>query len=284
MNMPDVDGLILDPSPTKQRILPFLKWAGGKRWLVQSDLKIIPDDFNCYHEPFVGGGAVFFENAPKDFVIADLNQELIACYRAIRSNWKQVAKLLKQHQKLHSKDHYYKVRDNDACSEIKAAARFIYLNRTCWNGLYRVNLKGKFNVPKGTKSKVILETDEFESIAARLAQGKIECQDFAITLLNAQKGDFVFVDPPYTVAHNMNAFVKYNEKIFSWEDQLRLRDAIIESVNRGVKVTATNADHPSVQNLYEGLGEILSIPRRSVISGKNIGRGSTSELLMKFGW
>jgi len=274
--------LVEDQYPNQ--IQPFLKWAGGKRWLVQSEVELSPPQHNRYLEPFVGGGAVFFTLSPEEFIIADLNEELILCYETIRSNWRGVVNELKRHQEKHSKEYYYQVRDTAVESEIQTAARLIYLNRTCWNGLYRVNLKGKFNVPKGTKRKVVFETDDFETVAERLSLGAVKCQDFEATLNQAQEGDFVFVDPPYTVAHNMNAFVKYNEKIFSWRDQVRLRDAIVRAMDRGATITATNADHESVIDLYDGLGVIESVSRYSAISGNNSGRGSTSELLMKFGW
>lgn len=252
--------------------------------MVQKGIGISPSKFKRYLEPFIGGGAVFFTLSPESFLISDLNEELIQCYRSIRSNWRCVVHLLEQHQERHCKEYYYQVRDTAVESESEAAARLIYLNRTCWNGLYRVNLRGEFNVPIGTKKKVVSKTDDFEAVANILSYGELKCQDFEATLDEAKEGDFVFVDPPYTVAHNKNAFVKYNEKIFSWQDQLRLRDAISRAMTRGVFITATNADHETILNLYDGLGHIESVTRSSVISGKNSGRGSTSELLMKFGW
>jgi len=193
---------------------PFLKWAGGKRWLVKKGKNIIPPHYERYIEPFLGGAAIFFSLPESPYIIADSNLELINCYKAIKSNHKEVEKILRLHQRRHCNDYYYQMREYQPRKQCTRAARFIYLNRTCWNGLYRVNLKGEFNVPKGTKNNVLLETDKFEKIAAKLKKGSIMCQDFEKTLAVAGEGDFVFIDPPYTVKHNLNGFLKYNEKIF----------------------------------------------------------------------
>jgi DNA adenine methylase len=266
------------------KIDPFLKWAGGKRWLIKNDRPIKPSKFNRYLEPFIGGGAVFFSLPHIPHVISDLNAELINCYLSIRDNWQNVQKLLERHQRNHSDEYYYKIRKSQPRSEVIKAARLIYLNRTCWNGLYRVNLAGKFNVPRGTKNKVLLSTDNFESVSQKLGNGLILCQDFEATINMANEGDFVFVDPPYTVAHNLNAFVKYNEKIFSWGDQVRLKDSILRAVSRGAMITLTNADHKSVRKLYDGTCSIEQVSRYSVIAGKSRYRGKANELLMRFGW
>lgn len=266
------------------QIEPFLKWAGGKRWLLSRGKKIFPDNFNCYLEPFVGGAAAFFSIGERPFVISDINNELVECYSAVRDDHEKVEHFLKIHNRLHCKDYYYQVRASNPRKPHTRAAKFIYLNRTCWNGLYRVNLNGKFNVPIGTKAKVILDTDNFQLIASKLKHGKILCQDFEDTLRLAARGDFAFVDPPYTVKHNHNGFLKYNEKIFSWDDQVRLRDALVECSQRGVLVTATNADHKSIRSLYSGICKIERIKRSSKIAGSSFHRGVTSEVIMRIGW
>ena len=271
-------------SRNETKIDPFLKWAGGKRWLIRQDLAIAPQEYDRYIEPFVGGAAIFFSQPSVPFVIADLNPELINCYKAIQSDWKKVENLLRTHQKCHSDQYYYQMRDYKPRLESTRAARFIYLNRTCWNGLFRVNLKGKFNVPRGTKNTVLFETDDFENISERLQSGTIICQDFEKTLSIAGEGDFVFIDPPYTVKHNLNGFLKYNEKIFSWEDQKRLKVMAVSAANRGAKITITNANHDSVKELYKGTGEIVKIERNSVIAGNSAHRGITSEILVRLGW
>ena len=265
-------------------IEPFLKWAGGKRWLTNSGIRFVPLAYNRYVEPFLGGGAVFFNLSPSSFLISDLNRDLINCYEAIRCDWRKVLKLLEAHKKKHGSDYYYQVRELQGGDRYEAAARLIYLNRTCWNGLYRVNLKGKFNVPKGTKSTVIFPSDDFEFVAHCLKSDELRCQDFEETINSSKKGDFVFVDPPYTVAHNNNGFIKYNEKMFSWDDQIRLRNCVERAAQRGVKVSVTNADHYSIEELYKDLGSIEKVTRNSVISGKSVGRGLTSEILIRIGW
>lgn len=263
---------------------PFLKWAGGKRWLVNRENQISPPRYKRYIEPFLGGAAVFFSLPETPYIISDLNPELINCYESIKSNYREVEKHLRLHQRKHCDDYYYQVRKSQPRKECIRAARFLYLNRTCWNGLYRVNLQGQFNVPRGTKNKVLLDTDNFKNIAKRLSEGKILCQDFGETLSVAGAGDFVFIDPPYTVNHNLNGFLKYNEKIFSWDDQERLKEEIVLAVERGAMVTMTNADHKSIHKLYKGLGKIEKIKRSSVIAGRSSHRGVTSEILMRIGW
>lgn len=264
--------------------IPFLKWAGGKRWLLRKGVDILPKKYDRYIEPFLGGGAVFFSTINKPFVLADTNAELINCYQSIQSDHLKILDSLKHHERLHDNDHYYQVRKSEPKLNYIRAARFLYLNRTCWNGLYRVNKKGKFNVPKGTKSSIFLETDNFPAVAEKLSRGQLLCQDFEKTIEIAGQGDFIFVDPPYTVKHNFNGFVKYNEKIFSWEDQERLRDVLLDAVNRGAMVTITNADHESIRELYQGIGSHQSLNRASVISGNPTHRSKTSELLIKIGW
>lgn len=266
------------------RIEPFLKWAGGKRWLVKRNENIIPEKFNRYIEPFLGGAAVLFSIRDIPFIVSDINKELIDCYLAIRDDHIKIEKYLEIHQRLHSKEYYYQIRSSKPRTLYTKAAKFIYLNRTCWNGLYRVNLKGDFNVPIGTKKNVILNSDDFLSVSNKLRNGKILCQDFGETLNQADKGDFVFIDPPYTVKHNYNGFIKYNEKIFSWEDQVKLRGLISDALDRGVMITMTNADHESIKSLYSGMCRIESVKRNSVIAGSSVHRGITSEVLMRFGW
>lgn len=258
---------------------PFIKWAGGKRWLANHPSFTLPDYAGRYIEPFLGGGAVFFHLAPCDSLLSDLNPRLIQMYEAIRDDWARVEKELFALQKKHSKEFYYQERARKRRSEYGKAAQFIYLNRTCWNGLYRENLNGEFNVPIGTKTKVIFEDDSFEVASRLLANSEILCCDFERSIDASKKDDLIFADPPYTTAHNHNGFVKYNQKIFSWDDQVRLRDALVRAASRGVKVVLTNANHDSVHRLYEGHGELASVTRPSIISGKSSSRGTTSEAI-----
>jgi DNA adenine methylase len=261
--------------------VPFLKWAGGKRWLVSEHASLFPSSYRTYFEPFLGSGASYFHLRPSQAVLSDANSDLINAYRVIRSDWKQVSDRLNFHHKKHCKEHYYSIRSQSFDDPIEKAAQLIYLNRTCWNGLYRVNLKGKFNVPIGTKTNVVLDTDNFEKISKLLQGASIKNEDFETVISLAGKGDFIFVDPPYTVRHNFNGFVKYNEKLFSWEDQVRLRDCVRGAIKRGAKVLLTNADHEDVRDLYSGMGTMISLDRLSVISGSNAARGTYSELVIK---
>lgn len=264
----------------RQPIVPFLKWAGGKRWFAELALDLVPQTYNRYVEPFLGSGALYFTLRPERALLADLNPRLIEAYNAIRLNWKKVRDGLAIHQLRHSSDYYYAERERVRRSAHGRAAQFIYLNRTCWNGLYRVNLDGQFNVPIGTKTAVVLESDDFEKIAIQLAKASIVCSDFGAILGECGQGDLVFVDPPYTVKHNLNGFVKYNEKLFSWDDQIRLRDCIVAATERGARVVMTNADHPSVRLLYEGVGQSTTIARPSVLAANAQYRGTITELVV----
>lgn len=266
---------------SEQIVLPFLKWAGGKRWLVRDHPDIFPDKYNTYIEPFLGSGSVFFHLKPRKAILADTNKELITTYRALRNRNRKVEALLKKYHTNHSKEFYYFMREQNPHKIEEIAARMIYLNRTCWNGLYRVNLAGKYNVPIGTKKNVILDTDDFKETAKLLRRSKIIASDFEGIIDTAQENDFVFVDPPYTIKHNLNGFVKYNEKLFSWEDQIRLKEAIDRATERGAKVLLTNADHESILNLYKDYVSQHTLSRSSVLSGKSEFRGKFSELTIK---
>lgn len=261
--------------------IPFLKWAGGKRWLVSAHADLLPTEYKRYYEVFLGSGAVFFSMRPKQATLSDLNEELIECYSVLRDEWQNVVERLKYHHQRHSKDYYYEVRNSKPRLLANRAARFIYLNRTCWNGLYRVNLKGEFNVPVGTKTNVLLEEDNFEYLSALLNKTELLVADFEKVIDKAGAGDFIFADPPYTVRHNYNGFVKYNEKIFRWEDQIRLRDCLLRAKERGCLILLTNANHPSVVELYENDFELITASRKSVIAADSRNRGLYEELIVK---
>lgn len=258
---------------------PFLKWAGGKRWLANTNQLPRPASFDRYIEPFLGGGAIFFHLNPRRAILSDINCELIQLYQVIRDNPAELMERMLDHHNLHNQQYYYQVRAAIPEDAIERAARTMYLNRTCWNGLYRVNLKGVFNVPIGTKSTVVFDHDDFTSIAERLNTAEIHCCDFEESISEAQQGDFLFVDPPYTVRHNMNGFIKYNENIFSWNDQIRLRDAVAGAISRGAAVVVTNADHDSVRELYENVCDYRSVARASVLASETARRGKTTEAL-----
>jgi DNA adenine methylase len=261
--------------------VPFLKWAGGKRWLIHSRPDLLRFREERYIEPFLGSGAVFFHAQPKRAILSDANRDLISAYEAIKSDWRSVYSALTGFARRHSEANYYSIRAARSVDPYREAARFIYLNRTCWNGLYRVNRKGEFNVPIGTKSNVLLPTDDFRRIADLLLSTELRHQDFEITINEAMEDDFLFVDPPYTVKHNLNGFLKYNENIFSWDDQIRLRDALVRADRRGARILMTNADHESVRDLYRGTFWQEAAARNSVLAGTGGSRGKVTELLIR---
>ena len=263
-----------------RKVSPFLKWAGGKRWFVHRYSHLFPTKFNRYIEPFLGGGAIFFHLAPKKAILGDSNPELISTYSALKQNWQLVHRYLREHHRNHSSSYYYQLRKKELRSEFSRAAQFIYLNRTCWNGLYRVNRQGLFNVPIGTKTSVIFEDDRFDEVSNLLQQASLIPGDFEDLIDKAREGDFVFVDPPYTVRHNHNAFIKYNEKLFSWFDQERLFYALKRARNRGAMILGTNAYHQSVRDLYEGNFETMCVTRNSPISSKAATRCNFEELVI----
>jgi len=258
---------------------PFLKWAGGKRWLASSELFPVPNSYSRYVEPFLGGAAVFFALLPQKAYLSDLNEDLILLYEVIRDAPGALYEKMEEHQEFHNEEYYYNLRSSSPRSDINRAAKFLYLNRTCWNGLYRVNLKGQFNVPIGTKNTVLFDDDDFEAVSSALKSARIECSDFEAIVENTSRGDFLFLDPPYTVQHNYNGFLKYNEKIFSWEDQIRLRDAVARAAARGVSIVLTNADHASIRNIYNGVCDYRSVNRASVLAASAANRGITTEAL-----
>lgn len=271
--------IVTSGSDATSSVVPFLKWAGGKRWLVPLALRLRGQVRGTYIEPFLGSGAIFFTLQPCKALLSDRNEELIDTYQAVKDDWEQVVAHLKAHDRRHSHEYYYEVRSRMCRTAATRAARFIYLNRTCWNGLYRVNKAGIFNTPIGTKTRAILDTDDFEAIAACLRTATLVSGDFARQVDTAQAGDFIFADPPYTVRHQYNGFVKYNEHLFSWEDQERLAAALVRAKKRGVRILCTNADHISIRELYGQDFELVPLSRYSSIAGLGGTRGRYAEVL-----
>ena len=260
---------------------PFLKWAGGKRWLVSKHAAWLRVGAQRYIEPFLGSGAVFFYLQPRSAILTDLNSELILTYRVLRETPNAVLRHLKKHQRLHSHDYYYRVRKSIPRSYAARAAKFIYLNRTCFNGLYRVNLQGVFNVPKGTKDKILLPTDDFKGVADSLQCAELATCDFEETIAIAGEGDFVYIDPPYTVRHNNNNFLRYNEEIFSWADQKRLATCLSKAASRGSCILISNADHPCIHDLYSASTWMhLTVSRFSNLASSTQYRRGTTETVI----
>lgn len=259
----------------------FLKWAGGKNWFVKNQRHRIPQQYNRYIDPFLGGGALYFFLEPQQAILNDINLELITTFRAIQNNWQAVEQRLRAHARSHDREYYYRVREMRPRTEATIAARMLYLNRTCFNGIYRVNRRGQFNVPIGTHNNVILKTDQFQQRAQILQNAQLLCGDFEDVINMALRDDFLFCDPPYAVLDNEQRFVGYTRQTFDWNDQMRLAHAIERARQRGVKIIMTNVNHPDVRELYQtGDYTLEEVTRYSSISGLAGGRQQYSELIV----
>lgn len=262
----------------EKKAKPFLRWAGGKKWLLKKLESIIDiGEFNNYHEPFIGGGSVFFNFAPKTSFISDSNEWLIETYKSIKEDPQAIIEYLVKFKK--DKENYYKIRKNDYENPFKRSAQFIYLNQMSFNGIFRVNLNGKYNVPYGNRENYNFDFNNIISVSYALKNTKISYSDFYKTIDNVKNGDLVFLDPPYTITHNLNGFVQYNQKIFSLEDQYRLAEMIKEIKNKKAFYILTNAAHKKVKEIFDDRDTILEISRASVIGGKGAKRGKYSEYL-----
>jgi DNA adenine methylase len=262
-------------------VKPFLKWAGGKRWLIPQLLGQLPA-FNNYYEPFVGSGVLFFALEPHRAILSDTNPELINCYRCVRDHCNAVIKILNK-LKVDERT-YYRVRDKlyHKADKVRRAAYFIYLNKTCWNGLYRVNREGKFNVPVGQLDRIdeICELQEL-TLASRLLKNiKVRCSDYEDAVQDAQCGDLVYFDPPYITTHLNNGFIKYNSKLFHHSDELRLAKVAQTLAAKGVSVIVSNAAHPLIKQQYDGLFYKTELERNSLIAANPSRRTKFTELLI----
>jgi DNA adenine methylase len=257
---------------------PFLRWAGGKSWLLKHLNFLLPrGGFNSYHEPFLGGASVFLALNPKKAYLSDLNKELIETYLTLKNKPEDIIEHLKSYK--NSEDYYYYVRSNIPIDPVEKAARFIYLNQTSFNGIFRVNLKGEYNVPYGFRTKEFLDPEKLRLVSGRLNNAELMVADFSITLDNIQENDLVFLDPPYTVSHNYNGFIKYNQKIFSLEDQIRLSGLIDEIKKKGAYYILTNAAHPKIEEIFTKGDSVFKKSRASLIGGLNAQRGLTEEFV-----
>ena len=257
---------------------PFLRWAGGKRWLSRIIRDIAPSKFGTYHEPFLGSGAIFFSLTPSKAELSDSNRRLIEAFEIVRDSPEQVIKRLGAYD--YTREEYYRVRSGRPRTQIGGAARFIYLNRTCWNGLYRVDRSGTFNVPYGKRGLFhSVDAERIRIAASALKTASLYYQDFEVALRSVKSGDFVFLDPPYTVTHGDNGFLLYNERIFSWEDQERLAAAVREVDQKGAFFMLTNANHDSVASLYDGFPK-RPLERASILAANPNNRRSVTELVI----
>jgi len=264
---------------------PFLKWAGGKRQLISQMIKYFPKKFNKYIEPFVGGGAVFFYLRPKFSIIIDINEELINCYKVIKNNVKELIELLKIHK--NEKNYYYRVRASDRdkekynmLSNIEKASRMIYLNRCCYNGLYRVNRKGQFNVPFGRyKNPNFCDEKNLLAVSKVLENVKIINGSFEICLDYAEEGDFVYFDPPYHPISKTSSFTSYTKENFGEDSQHKLFNVFKQLDKQGCRLMLSNSYNEYIQNLYKDY-KIITLGARRAINCNAEKRGNISVLLI----
>ena len=261
---------------------PFLRWAGGKSWLLPTWYKLIDKlKFNQYHEPFVGGGTSFFAlPSLHASYLSDINEELILAYKMVKDFPEELYVALTKLK--NTKEDYYIIRDRRCRTDITKAARFIYLNQTSYNGLWRVNRRGEYNVPYGFRKNWAYEKDRLLKASQFLVKqhAHIVQQDFALAIERVQEGDFVFLDPPYTVSKDGdNGFIEYNETIFSLDDQKRLSDCIDSIRKRHAYYVLTNACHPVIAEMFDKGDRRLEILRNSCIGGKSAKRGPIKEFV-----
>jgi DNA adenine methylase len=263
---------------------PFVKWAGGKRQIIDILIKNIPDNFGTYIEPFVGGGALFFELKPHRAIISDINAELINAYLVIKDNVEDLIESLKKHK--NEKSYYYKLRslNPDTLSPVERASRFIYLNKTCYNGLYRENSKGQFNVPFGNyKNPKICDEENLRAVSELL--NSIDVQifncDYRETCKLAKEGDFVYFDPPYHPLSRTASFTKYTKFDFNEDDQIELSMVFRELDKKGCYVLLSNSNTDFIRDLYKDY-EIIDVEAMRAINAKGNKRGRRKiEIIVK---
>lgn len=269
---------------------PFVKWVGGKRQLLAQFKKLRlypPQDFNpklnAYFEPFVGGGAVFFDLLPQKAFLSDLNKELVTTYNVIKNNVEELIRELKKHRT--DKEYYLEVRSLDpkSLNDVSVASRFIFLNRTCFNGMYRVNKSGGFNVPFGKHTNpMICDEENLRKVSSVLKNVEIKHQDYKKVLEKAKKGDFIYFDPPYYPLSKTASFTAYNADTFLDKEQIELRDTFVELHKRGCFVMLSNSDAPFINEIYSGIKgiRISKVEAGRAINSKGDGRGKITEVLV----
>lgn len=271
-------------------IHPFVKWAGGKTQLLETITAHLPESFNNYYEPFVGGGALLFKLQPERFFINDMNEELICVYKCLEDDdkFEALKKRLEEHEKSHSETYYYEVRAMDQepgfknMSDVERAARMIYLNKAGFNGLYRVNSKGYFNVPSGKRATVTCyDRKTFDGLRAFFKKNRhiITNCDFEEAVKSAKAGDFVYFDPPYDTWDDKDSFTSYDKDGFGKEAQARLARVFRELSEKGVYVMLSNHNTKYINELYDGF-HITVVPAKRMINSKAEGRGNVEEVLI----
>jgi len=270
-------------------LLPlFLKWAGGKLQLIEQFENLFPHNFRNYYEPFVGSGAVFFyvksKLKPNKVILSDTNEELINCFVVVRDKPSELIELLLKHRKKHSKEYYYAVRSikSDRLDSVNRAARLIYLNKTCFNGLYRVNSKGQFNVPFGDYENPSIFDKNTVFQASRVLQGvHLQVMTFEKVLDFAGKDDFVYFDPPYIPLSKTSSFTRYSKSDFSMKEQKQLSEVFGILDSRGCFVMLSNSDHALTRELYRHYEKNTVVVRaKRMINSVGSQRGAINELVV----
>lgn len=271
---------------------PFLKWAGGKRQLLPEIQKLFPLESATYFEPFVGAGAVLFDLQPPRAVINDANEELVNCYEVVRSNPEELIGLAHEHERNDSEEYFYKLRSLDrvpglqGLTRVERAARVIYLNKTCFNGLYRVNRQGHFNVPYGKHDKTpqVVDPEVIRGVSLYLKEARVEitCGDFRDAVARAGDGDFVYFDPPYDPVSKSASFTSYARGGFGREEQKALKRLCDELTERGCRVLLSNSDTEFVRELFRNRRRyaVREVGARRNINSVGAARGEVGELLI----
>lgn len=267
------------PLRVRVQLEPFLKWPGGKRFLARRIVELVcHSTYSRYIEPFAGGAAVFFALAPRRALISDCNEELINLYRVVRSRPRDLIRSVRRLKA--TEQAYYEIREMRPRTELTRARRLYYLMRFSFNGIYRESLNGTFNVPFGWKTELdVVDEDAILSASQALSSALLKCFDFREALHTARPGDLVYIDPPYTVRHNNNGFIKYNQRLFSWHDQVDLASIIRNLVRQDVHVIVSNADHSDVRALYANVLRQRTVERISRIAADATARVTTTEAL-----
>lgn len=267
-------------SPPAVGARPLFRWVGGKQRLLPKIIPFLPSEFGTYYEPFFGGGALYFRLSPREAVLGDKNPEVTNYLQVVKESPGALVRALSRLR--NSEAAYYKVRGSVPVSPIQRAARFQYLVNLGFSGVYRVNKKGNFNVPySGESDRVFFDGNQIWRAHRCLKSATIITGEFDETVTTAVAGDLVYFDPPYTVAHDNNGFLEYNEHIFQWQDQMKLARLVKELAARGVKVVVSNANHASVRALYDE-AKIYEICRRSTIAAGSKFRGEVKEVLIVY--
>ena len=271
-------------------ITPILKWVGGKRQLLSEIMPLINKNCSTYVEPFIGGGAVFFDLQPKKAIINDYNEELINVYKVVRDSVDELIAVLEVHEQNNSEEYFYNVRALDRTeefekmSDIEKAARILYLNKTCYNGLYRVNSAGQFNSPYGKyKNPKIVNSTTLKAMSNYLNKNKIEIRqgDYKEILKGLRKGAFVYLDPPYMPISSSSSFTGYTENGFGYKQQVELKEECDKLKKKGISFLQSNSDCPEIRDLYKDY-KIITVQARRSINSNAQKRGEINEVLIYY--